>query len=52
MKLKLNGTGELSLFHMWFGIANRAYLGLLILIGLIPWIGWIFGIVMDDRFWF
>lgn len=30
---------------MWFGIANRAYLGLLILIGLIPWIGWIFGIV-------
>lgn len=32
-------------FPMWFGIANRAYLGLLILIGLIPWIGWIFGIV-------
>lgn len=31
-------------FPMWFGIANRAYLGLLILIGLIPWIGWIFGI--------
>lgn len=32
-------------FTMWFGIANRAYLGLLILIGLIPWIGWIFAIV-------
>ncbi|KZK07233.1 hypothetical protein AB996_0925 [Lactococcus cremoris] len=30
---------------MWFGIANRAYLGLLILLGLVPWIGWIFAIV-------
>lgn len=32
-------------FTMWFGIAHRAYLGLLILLGLIPWIGWIFAIV-------
>ncbi|MDR2059582.1 MAG: hypothetical protein LBP66_05565 [Lactococcus lactis] len=30
---------------MWFGIANRAYLGLLILLTLVPWVGWIFGIV-------
>ncbi|AYG01967.1 hypothetical protein D7I46_09400 [Lactococcus allomyrinae] len=30
---------------MWFGIAHRAYLGLLILLGLIPWIGPIFAIV-------
>ncbi|MCL2114292.1 MAG: hypothetical protein FWH31_10180 [Streptococcaceae bacterium] len=32
-------------FTMWFGIAHRAYLGLLILLGLIPWVGWIFAIV-------
>ncbi|RZI49350.1 hypothetical protein [Lactococcus kimchii] len=32
-------------FTMWFGIAHRAYLGLLILLGLIPWIGWIFALV-------
>ena len=30
---------------MFFGIANRAYLGLLILIGMIPFLGWIFAIV-------
>jgi hypothetical protein len=32
-------------FTMWFGIGNRAYLGLLILLGMVPWIGWIFAIV-------
>lgn len=30
---------------IFFGVANRSYLGLLSLLALIPWIGWIFGIV-------
>jgi hypothetical protein len=30
---------------VFFGIANRSYLGLLSLLAIIPWIGWIFGIV-------
>ncbi len=37
---------------MWFGIANRAYLGLLILLTLVPWVGWYFWDCMDDRFGF
>lgn len=32
-------------FPMFFGIANRSYLGLLILLAAVPMIGWIFGIV-------
>lgn len=30
---------------VFFGVANRSYLGLLSLLVVIPWIGWIFGIV-------
>ena len=30
---------------VFFGIANRSYLGLLSLLVFIPWLGWIFGIV-------
>ncbi len=30
---------------VFFGVANRSYLGLLSLLAFIPWIGWIFGIV-------
>ncbi|BAK59409.1 hypothetical protein ACYYIR_09510 [Lactococcus garvieae] len=30
---------------VFFGVANRSYLGLLSLLVVIPWLGWIFGIV-------
>ncbi|MFP7216870.1 hypothetical protein NG812_09690 [Lactococcus garvieae] len=30
---------------VFFGVANRSYLGLLSLLVVIPWIGWVFGIV-------
>lgn len=43
IKTKWN-WGAFSL-TMWFGIAHRAYLGLLILLMAIPWIGPIFGLV-------
>ena len=39
-------------FTLFFGVAHRAYLGLLILLGLIPWIGPIFALVWAIIFGF
>ena len=39
-------------FTLFFGVAHRAYLGLLILLGLVPWIGPIFALVWAIIFGF
>lgn len=39
-------------FPLFFGVAHKAYLGLLILLGLIPWVGPIFALVWSIIFGF